>query len=456
MKEEIIRLNKITQIIDGVTLLDSLSMHIFRGEIFGLLCINNHGKEALIQILCQNIHINFGEVYFLESLSNSYKYSSMTMNSVLLIEKPIRLVEDLTVEDNIFVLRHGAKKYFVNQTLLSKQLQMYSDELDIKFEPNTLVKNLSFYEQSVVLLLKAYITGIKLVILRDLSNFISAIEMHKLHRLLRKLTEKNMTFLYICNHHEESYKICDRVALMENGSVIKNLDKSDFTDEIISFFTHEFFDNKEYKSKIKDEIILDLKDIYSENLKKFSLCVRKAECLVILDNSNTALRDVQDLLTAFPQTAMIPENPIQTMLFKELSCLENLCFLLDHDSKSIRLRRALIKSIINEYTPLIGENIYFENISNMDVFSLYSLAYYRIHLYNPKFVVCVQPFSGADMYLRFHIIKLINALLEKNISVIILAVNISDNLYVADRLLVLEKGYLKEEFLNKDFHKFGR
>ena len=53
MKQEILRLERVTRITDGVTQLDNMNLHIFQGEIMGLVCINSHGKEALVRLICQ-------------------------------------------------------------------------------------------------------------------------------------------------------------------------------------------------------------------------------------------------------------------------------------------------------------------------------------------------------------------------------------------------------------------
>jgi ribose transport system ATP-binding protein len=79
------------------------------------------------------------------------------------------------------------------------------------------------------------------------------------------------------------------------------------------------------------------------------------------------------------------------------------------------------------------------------------LIYYRVHLLNPKIVFVVQPFSNADMYVRRHIIHLIRILKRKGIAVVILAVSISDSFHVADRLLLLEEGTIKEEYFPDTF-----
>jgi ribose transport system ATP-binding protein len=63
----------------------------------------------------------------------------------------------------------------------------------------------------------------------------------------------------------------------------------------------------------------------------------------------------------------------------------------------------------------------------------------------------MQPFSGADMYLRMHIIHLLQELKKKGITVIILAVSLSDSLVVADRLMVIENGQLSKDYDSTKF-----
>ena len=474
MKEEIIRLEKITQIIDGVTLLDALNLHIFKNEIFGLLCINDHGKEALIQLICQNIPINFGNVYFLDYLANSYKHRTRSANEVLVIEKPIRLIEDLSVVDNVFLLQHRNKKYF------TEDLQDYIDKLGLNIDPAALVADLSFYEKCLVLLVKAYIMDVKLVILRDISNFISAVDMKKINTLLKKLVSEEMTFLYICNNHEEAFKICDRVALMENGRVVKILDNKHFNDEVIKAYTLDFYHNTEDENSTKKNrgTVLSFKEVTTDNMRKISFDIYKGECVTFLDINNTVLNDIVNLLNSTLRPSegrielegvvvkrgnrlkrnieIIAENATQTMVFAEMSCIDNLCFLVDKKMNGVWVGQKIKKSVIAEYKEYFGEDLYAGDIYDLSIVSLYNLVYYRIHLLTPKIAVCVQPFSDADMYLRHQIIGLINKLLEKGISVIILAVNISDTLYVSDRLFVVEKGRIKEEYSSKNFYKFKR
>ena len=51
MKEEVLGMEHVTYAEDGQLLLEQFHMRIFRGEIMGMVCDDNRGKEALTKIL---------------------------------------------------------------------------------------------------------------------------------------------------------------------------------------------------------------------------------------------------------------------------------------------------------------------------------------------------------------------------------------------------------------------
>ena len=479
MKQEILRLERVTRITDGVTQLDNMNLHIFQGEIMGLVCINSHGKEALVRLICQNLPIHYGYVYFQEQLVNNYEHSSMGMNRVSVIEQRSRLVEDLTVADNIFVLRRGFKKYLIEPRVLERQLRRFTDDFGVEIDAGAPVSQLSFFEKCVVELLRAVVTGVTLVVIRDISNFISAADLVKIHRLLRHCAAQGMSFLYICNHHEEAFTICDRVTLMEDGKALKVLDRPDFRDETVLQFSCEFFRGSGAggHGEAPRDGALSLSGVVTDQMRGMSFTAGRGECVVRLDMNNTVLSDLVRLLSrgAQPQEGeilvggeswarnarrlkkqlgFVGEDPIHTSLFREMSYLDNLCFWLDRREPALWLNSAIRKSIVREYEPLVGEDIHAPDITGLSPASLYSLVYYRAHLLHPRVLFCVQPFSGADMYLRRHIIDLIGQVKARGTAVVLLAVSISDCLSVADRLLVVEQGRLKREYLSSEFPLF--
>ena len=43
MREEVLRMDHVTRVVDGSACLTDLSLHLFCGEILGLLCMSDHG-----------------------------------------------------------------------------------------------------------------------------------------------------------------------------------------------------------------------------------------------------------------------------------------------------------------------------------------------------------------------------------------------------------------------------
>lgn len=482
MKNEILRMERITTIQDEVTLLDNFNLHIFQCEIMGLVCVNANGKESLIQLISQNLPIHYGRVYFNEVLVNNYQHSPLTMNKVAVIEQKSRLIEDLSVEDNVFVLRRGFKKYFISPRVLNEQFQRFTREVGICIDGNELVSNLSPFEKCVVELLRAVIMGAKLIVIRDISNCVSAADLAKFHSLLRYYCQRGFSFLYICNHHEEAFKICTRVSLMRDGKILRVFDQEQFqNDNILPYYIGEFANfRKEVVSHRNEEEILSFRNVTTENLHGMTFTVLKGECTVLFDMDNTILSDMIQLMDGELQqncgavylegrvythkrarhaigsgVAFIGEDPVQSMLFKEMSYVNNLCFLLDKKQNAVWLSKKITRNIVREYLPVVGNEIYETNIMNLKLQSLYDLIYYRIELCRPKIVFCVQPFAGADMFLRRHMIELINRLKKKGVTVILLAVNIADSLVIADKLILLEKGRFSSQYYSSEFHLFS-
>lgn len=480
MKSEILRMEKVIVKKDNLTLLDNLNLQIFQSEIMGLVSLNTTGKDTLIDIIQHNKHIHYGRVYFNEQLVNNYQHSPLDQNRVDVIESKNTLIEDLTVIDNIFVISKNPGNIFVSTKSLNSKLNFYTEELGVKLNGYNLVSDLSIYEKFIVKLIRSIVKGASLIVIKDISSKISSLELLKFHRHIKYYSSKGVSFLYICNHHEEAFKVSDRMLLMKDGSIIKIFGKNQFLNENMLPYYYQEYSNIERVKKQTSKNILSYNDVSISKVKHLNLDILKGGCTAIWDRDNTLKNDLMKLMSKnenqflgeiilegtkidnekfqdliLKNVVIINENPTETMLFKEMTYLQNLYFLIDQRKRLTRLKNSMVKSIINEYKPILGEEIFETNLEKLSLKSRYNLVYYRVQLYNPKIVFLIEPFSGADMYLRLHIIELINTLIKEDITVVILAVSIADSLIVADRLLTFEKGQKDKEYHWSEFEKLS-
>lgn len=478
--EEVLRLENVTRIRDETVMLDNINMHIFKGEVLGLVCINFHGQRELIELLVKNLPIHYGRVYYNEILVNSYERPSMGDNKMVVIEKQSRLVEDLSVADNVFVLRKGFRKYVINKRMLRSQIRGFTQELGLYLDGSEQVKSLTAFEKIMVELLRAVIMGIRLIIIDDISDLMSGIELKMFQHLIEYYAAQGFSFFYICSHHEEAFKVCGRVSVMENGQILKVLDKRDFLREKMEPFYLKVTKNLEKVAvESRNRELLRFERVTAGALADLSFRILEGECTVILDKDNQAIGGICGLLSGklVPEKGnviyegrqyelrrketelgkgicFIDQYPVKSMVFPEMTYLDNLCFLLYEKLGWVEVSHRIKRSIMREYETILGDDIYAKDITGLRKSSLYSMVYYRIYLFHPRMVFIQHPFTDADLYGRLHILHLIKQLKKRGITVVILAVNLADSLLAADRLITIEHGSSSTEYVPEEFFKF--
>ncbi|NBK25236.1 MAG: ATP-binding cassette domain-containing protein, partial [Spirochaetia bacterium] len=313
MKHEVFRLEQVSL----PPYLFDINLHLYTGEIVALIGLNALGLEQLLTIFKKNIPIHYGHVYCNDILVNDYLSSSRKLNRVTVIQRDSTLIDTLTVEENLFVLRKGFRSHLIKHALLSTQMEQLLAPLPIRIRRKTLVGDLSAFEKLVIEFVKASISRSDLVILHEISNFVSEIDLARLEAVMLYFKEQGMTFLYLCNHHQEAFRFCSRCYLMQEGRVIKHLFQYQMTNEIISHYSNVFeqsMDRSQRQMQYEglpdlDSNFLVCEDLFYENVHGLSFTVQRGETVVLLDSENLC---IGDLFTLF-QGGALPERGSLTL-----------------------------------------------------------------------------------------------------------------------------------------------
>lgn len=478
MKEEVLRLdNVITDDAAGENL-HNFNLHLFAGEILGLIAIDEKGKDKLLELLQRNSPIKYGRIYFNEKLVNSYRYSDKAYNKIYIMAKPDKLINDLSVLDNVYVMRRGFKKHIISPGTLKGQFGQLMEELelDVPIHPYDAVMNLTEYERCIVEILKAVVERIQIIVVNNISSHLSDQDLKAFKQLIMRLSLRGFGIIYIGNHHEDVFPVSHRTALMKDGKIIKVFEKEELQGENILPYTIPMDEMIPFENAGTRRGKIVFREIYTDYLKNLSFEAGRGECVVLFDRSSKVQKDIIGCFTGerklkggilFSETegrqkeivqkewrnriGIIDENPIKKNLYYHLSFVDNLSLFLDSRPKKVCITSKIKDSIKREFYQEFKEAVYENDIRNLEKKDLYSLIYYKILLQKPDIVFIAQPFSNADMFLRFHIIELIRKLKHKGIVVVILAFTISDNLHVADKFILVEGGYKKSEYTPETF-----
>ncbi|ADL04490.1 ATP-binding cassette domain-containing protein [Lacrimispora saccharolytica] len=480
MRKEILRLNHVTLEENGERYLDNLDFYILQGEIMGFIISDAKGCNQLIRLICHNIPISFGGVYYEGNRVNHYSHPDFTDNRVYVIEERGRLIDSLTISDNLFVMRKGFKKYIINRRVLDHQVELLMGALGLSIDPKRRVSSLNSFERCVTELLKAILTGCRFIILDRVSNFLSQMELKQFQDIIRKQAGRGIAFLYMGNHHQEVFQIADRAALFHHGTIWKVFEKEEMVETALQPYTISFDLSGSRIREPMEEAVLKLEGVHLSGKELVSFSLKRGECLMILDTDNQTWEPLVEVLSGcrgisggriflgdrifageepkdfFSEgVAVIPDDPSETFLFQDMSYMENLTFLLDRKVRLGNIKRSHLRSVNQEYRKKAGPCIDAAKIDHLSLREKYGLAYYRIHLLHPKVVVCVQPLAKGDMYLRRYVLDLIQELKNSGISVLILTSNLADNMDVSDRMIILQDGKAAAEYGKEEFYKVG-
>ena len=467
MKNEIMRMERITYVDKGVTKLEDFNLQVYEGEILGFIPVNSHGLEELLSLFQTNMPLRNGYVYYGGEMVNSWRGPLRSQNRICVIRARSCLVEGMTVAENIFVLRQGFRQEIIPSDMLRKQLAPFLKDIGVEIQADTYVEKLSNFERVVVEILRAVVIGQRLIILEEISTLIGESKLRKLYEIIRYYASQGFSFIYINLHFEELQQICDRVVLFTNGRIQKVISKSEMHKGVLDKYTEQYryvvmhhTDEKKEEKKKEEEIFRLDNIIYGSMEKPLDLAVCKGECVVLQCVDSMSYKNIKSVLMGdiplaggtiwvkhkkgkvlYKDIAVVQEDLTTNMLFPELSYFDNLCLGLANRVPGVCHSRKIKASIKQEYKEYIKEELYLKHIDELTEKQKYQLVYMRILLQKPKVVFCFQPFKGADLVHRMYIWEQLEILLRHGIAVIIVSVNLADSLTIAQRLFrISEKG----------------
>ena len=198
MRNEVLRMERVTYKEDEVVKLKDFNLQIFQGEVMGFLPVNSHGKTALLKLLERNLPLYDGYIYYGGEKVNTWKEHYKAANRISIIQEKSSLAGNLNIADNIFVLRPGFRQWVIRTKILNRQMKPFFEDIGMDIPLNKDVEKLSTFERIIVELLRAVIMGYHLIVLDEVGALVSDDELKKLHGIIRHYVEKGIFFsLYL-------------------------------------------------------------------------------------------------------------------------------------------------------------------------------------------------------------------------------------------------------------------
>lgn len=226
MSETFLQMKHITKRFPGVLALNDVQFTLRRGEVHALLGENGAGKSTLMKILSGVYQPDEGEIIFEDKpVSFSDPLSAQNVG-ITIIHQEFNLFPELTVEENIFIGREFCKK---NRWRLDEKQQRQAtieilQKLNLAIKPDTLVADLTVAQQQMVEIAKAISVNARILIMDEPTAALTETEIESLFRVTRLLKEQGTGIVYISHRLEELALIADRATVMRDGQYISTVD----------------------------------------------------------------------------------------------------------------------------------------------------------------------------------------------------------------------------------------
>lgn len=207
-----LNINNLRKSYKGRPVLQDLTINISAGEIYGLLGQNGAGKTTTINIICNLIKADSGEITI-----NNQPVSEKTKKLLGVAPQENLLYKTLSCEEN---LNFYAKLYGLQTQQRRRQVQICLEAVNLLDRAKSPVETLSGGMQRRLNIAIALVHQPKLVILDEPTTGLDVEARYEIWDLIRNLKNQGITVLLTTHLLDEAERLCQRIGILKGGQIV--------------------------------------------------------------------------------------------------------------------------------------------------------------------------------------------------------------------------------------------
>ncbi len=217
MSQAAIHIEKLTKIYEGgFKALDAIDLVIPKGSFFGLLGPNGAGKTTTIGILTGLVNLTSGSAFALgKDVVREFREARLLMG---LSPQELNFDVFFTIRQ-LLILQAGY--YGLSKGKAAARADLMLERFGLTEKANNTARELSGGMKRRVQIAKALVHDPPIIILDEPTAGVDIELRHMLWDYLRELNVKGKTILLTTHYIEEAEALCDRVAIIDQGKIVK-------------------------------------------------------------------------------------------------------------------------------------------------------------------------------------------------------------------------------------------
>lgn len=215
MDKTVVRLDGVIKKYDNRAVVDSLSLEIYEGEIFGLLGPNGAGKSTTMNMICSLIKPTAGKI---ELFGYDNKKDNKKIKPLIgYIPQELAIYGNLKAWENVELF---TSLYGVKGKELKDAVDKSLEAVELTDKRNSYAKTFSGGMKRRLNIACALGHNPKLLIFDEPTVGIDPQSRNFILERIKVANKKGSTVIYTSHYMEEVEAICDRIAIMDNGKLI--------------------------------------------------------------------------------------------------------------------------------------------------------------------------------------------------------------------------------------------
>lgn len=478
----LLELRSIGKSFPGTRALDGVSLEVRPGEVVALLGENGAGKSTLMKILSGVVPPTSGEI-FLDGRPVVFASSTDARDrGISIIHQELSLAPNLSVRDNIFMGREILTATGVDFAEEERQTRALMAELEEEIDPLTPVEELRLGQQQIVEIARALSVNSRILIMDEPTSALSASEVEVLFKVIRDLTGRGVSIVYISHHLEEALQITDHAVVLRDGAMTAYAPRAEIDLEwIVRHMVGENFDlgtppsGYDFGAPVLSIEDLSVADAAGHVLvDKLSLSVRAGEIVCIyglMGAGRTELlecvagrlpsaggrvllegRDVSRLSIAERigrGLALVPEDRqrdglVQTMTVGQNLSLASIGAFTRGLFTSLRREQAIVEDTIRKVT--VKTDGGGAPIGSLSGGNQQKVVIGKMLATNPTAILLDEPSRGIDIGAKTEVFRLLAEGARQGLAVVYTTSEVGECLSIAHRIIVMHRGRISAEF----------
>jgi len=482
--EVLLEMKNITKAYGAVLANDSVNLVLNKGEILAVVGENGAGKSTIMKILYGLETPTSGEIYLNGKLQHFKNPQDAIKNGIGMVQQHFMLFNPFTVAENIVYGNEPKKsRIFFDRKKAVEIVKKLSDKYGLQIDPSNRMGDCSVGLQQRAEILKVLYQDADIIIFDEPSAVLTPQEVKELLNTIRNLASLGKSIILITHKLQEVMEIADRVMVMRSGKYIQEMLKEDTSIEEISYLMvgRKLVDKVISKRETGDNVMLikDLVLVGSEGkniLDGLNMHVKSGEIVGIAGVSGNGQSELIKVISGLlPATsgevklngenilnktvseirekgcACIPEDRYLWGCASKANLMET--SLMAHYNKPRYSKNGLLKNknikedtikILSKYD--VRCNGIMQKTGELSGGNIQKLIVAREIEQNSSFIIAAEPTRGVDIGAMEFIHEKLLEKREKNDAVLLVSSELTEIMYLSDRIYVIYEGKITGEF----------